>query len=169
MNRLIALVVLFCLGIALTSCSNEVNKSGGIVASNNASNYDEKDSKLSSAENTDVDLNKFKITNEKDSASSIFAGFTTNNSKQYKRFFFNKFSGTRTIIKLPKNTTFDYKSNLENGKLNTVILDSNYTVLRVLKTNKSESIKLDFANTEEYIIRAVGDEARKGDVVIQVK
>lgn len=119
--------------------------------------------------NTDVDLSRFDLSDKEDSESGILIGSTTNRSKQYTRFFFSKFTGVRTICKLAKNCTVDYKTSMESGKLNVVILDSDYNVLKVLKTNKSESLQLNFADTEEYIFRAVGDEANKGEVTIQVK
>jgi hypothetical protein len=119
--------------------------------------------------NTGVDLSRFDLSDKEDSESGILIGSTTNRSKQYTRFFFNKFTGVRTIRKFAKNCTVDYESSMESGKLNVVILDSDYNVLKVLNTNKSVSLQLDFADTDEYIFRAVGDEAIKGEVTIQVK
>ncbi len=188
MNKILILCTLIFFCITLSGCNYEDNKNASketsskisSIISGNESNYEseistsaqssiDNENELSSDENTDVDLSKFDLIDKDDSESGIFIGLTTDRSKQYTRFFFNKFTGVRTISKLAKDSTFDYKSSIKRGKLNVVILDSDNKVLKVLNANKSESLQLNFADTEEYILKVVGDEAIKGEVIIQVK
>lgn len=114
-----------------------------------------------------VDLDKFKVASPEDDASALFAGMTVDEPR--REFFFKKFSGTKTIAKLKKDDTIYYKSQIKSGKLNVLILDSDYKVLRVLDVNQEETITLDFEDTNEIIIRAIGEEASDGNVIIEVK
>ncbi|MGH4124507.1 MAG: hypothetical protein ACREV6_16415 [Clostridium sp.] len=120
-----------------------------------------------SAKQTNVDLSKFKIADKEDSYSSTMSGLNT--KKGYAKFFFHKFSGTRTVAEIKKNCRISYKSHIEKGKLDVVILDSAGNTLKVLEANKEENIELNFSDKNEYIIKAVGDEAYKGDIIIETK
>lgn len=180
----IAILITTCLilGGVLGGCGNKVDKSNNkntVSQINNKDNIVNKENKdaekedtvenkeKESTENINVDLSEFELDDDEDNYSSIMSGMTKIND--YMKFGFRKFTGVYTITKINKNATISYESELEDGKLNVVILDSECKVLKVLETNKSETIDLNFSDTGEYIIKAVGDEAYKGKVEITIK
>lgn len=173
MKKVMLLYTLIFICLALNGCKLDKTISKDTSADSStatsAQSSVDRGEEASSGVNTDVDLDKFDLSDKDDSDSGIWMGSTINKSKQYTRFFFKKFNGIKTIDKFAENSTVEYKSNIKGGKLNVVILDSDYTVLKVLSANTSGSLRLDFADSEEYILRAVGDEAIEGEVVIQVE
>lgn len=173
-------IIIICLiiGVSFLGCNIKTSKANNkdsisIVTNNTKDNVKEDKSIVTSNENidsskvTNVDLGNLKITDKEDSYSATIAGLNTKNG--YAKFFFRKFSGIRTLAKIKKNSTVGYESHVEKGKLNVVILDSKDNIVKVLETNREETIDLNNSNVSEYIIKAIGDEAYKGDVIIEIK
>ena len=178
-KKTIAMIVI-CLivGVSFLGCNGKTNKANDentlTKVANNTKDNVEKDisiasgnDSVASSKETNVDLNKFKITNKEDSYSSTMSGLNT--QKGYAKFFFRKFSGICTVAKINKDVTVKYESHIEKGKLNVVILDSKDNIIKVLETNTEENIKLNFSDTNEYLVKAVGDEAYKGDIIIEIE
>lgn len=173
-------ITFICLTIAVSflGCNAKTNKANSkdtiSKMTNDAKDNIKKDTSIATgndnidrSKETNVDLDDFKINGKEDSYSATIAGLNT--KKGYARFFFQKFSGIRTLAKVKKNSTVNYESHVENGKLNVVILDSKDNIIEVLETNREETIELNYSNTSEYIIKAIGDEAYKGDVIIEIR
>lgn len=154
MRKVLFVFLIICSLLLLTSCSYK---------------YLVKDSTQVQTNTSEDNLyfGKYDISNKEDEGSSVMSGINKVNEKI--NFFFRKLSGTRTLARMEQDTTFEYESKIESGILEVVILDSNYKLLRVLGANSSETVKLDFGETKNYIIRAVGDNAYKGNVVINIK
>ncbi|MFX0550085.1 hypothetical protein ACOAKC_12225 [Hathewaya histolytica] len=123
------------------------------------------------SKNANVDLSVFTINKSGDSYSVL--DFITCNSDTDSKICFKNFQGVYTIKTLNigegKSISLYYKSKVESGKLNVLIQDESYNILKILETNKEENIKIDVPKSGRYIIKLVGDGATKGELILKQK
>lgn len=147
-----------------------ISESEGIISNVDRENSTNSELNLSLDESTSVDLNNFNI-NSKDTSRGIWVGISE--TKDSAKFFFDKFDGIHTIrsidLKENEKITVDYSNELEGGKLSVVILDSEYNILYTLNANEKGSIELDGSLSENYIIKALGEEAISGTCTFRVE
>jgi len=58
---------------------------------------------------------------------------------------------------------------LDLNKFNILIQDEKYNIVQQINGNREETIILKASEASDYIIRAIGDEASKGEVIITFK
>lgn len=165
------IIVIVCFLSGCTKGANEASinnkpKSEAVEKSNN-----ENSSKTEGNESDTLDLNKFNITNGEDNKSGIMIMPTTTGESSELRF--KKFTGTHTMMKITmkenQSIELKYACKIESGKFNILIQDEKYNIVQQINGNREETIILKASEAGDYIIRAVGDEASKGEVIIKFK
>ena len=118
-----------------------------------------------------MDLSKFNITKVEDEKSGVMIMPQTTNDSWILKF--KKFTGTHTMGKFTlekdQNISLKYTSKIDSGKLNLLILNKNYDIIRSEDGNIEKTIELKAVEASEYIIKVVGDEASDGEVVVKFR
>lgn len=166
------IIVIVCFLSGCTNGTNEVSinnkpKSETVEKSNNKNS-----AKTEGNESDTLDLNKFDITNGEDNKSGIIIIPTTTGESSELRF--KKFTGTHTMMKITmkenQSIELKYACKIESGKFNILIQDEKYNIVQQINDNEEKgTITLKATQTGDYIIRAVGDEASEGKVIINFK
>lgn len=161
-------IILFLVSLLLLSgCTKDNSK---IIADEKSTSYKTETKKQENKESS-LDLSKFNITKVEDEKSGVMIMPQTTNDSWILKF--KKFTGTHTMGKLTfekgQNISLKYTSKIDSGKLNLLILNKNYDIIKSEDGNVEKTIELNAVESSEYIIKVVGDEASAGEVVVKFK
>lgn len=161
-------IILFLASILMLSgCTKDSTK---VIDDEKNTNYTT-EIKKEGNKNNSLDLSKFNITKVEDEKSGVMIMPQTTNDSWILKF--KKFTGTHTMGKLTlekgQNISLKCTSKIDSGKLNLLILNKNYDIIKSEDGNVEKTIELNAVESSEYIIKVVGDEASAGEVVVKFK
>lgn len=132
----------------------------------------QKGSYLGEKDNINVDLSNFTLNKGDDNYCTVNL-IHSPLDKDNLKVSFKKLQGVYTmgVFQLNKGEKLylDYKGKMEQGKLNMVIQDDSYNILKIVEVNKEELIEVEGNKDGKYIIRLVGDMASNGEISLKVK
>jgi len=161
-------IILFLASLLMLSgCTKDSTK---VIADEKNTNYTTEIKKEGNKDSS-LDLSKFNITKVEDEKSGVMIMPQTTNDSWILKF--KKFTGAHTMGKLTlekdQSISLKYTSKIDSGKLNLLILNKNYDIIRSEDGNIEKTIELNAVESSEYIIKVVGDEASTGEVVVKFR